>query len=1075
MIILLISIESIFIGFIILGLFRLRFIFGKAPFYAALGLLIYFYFLISKSFSPEFDSGLYISLGSSVLMTGLLFTILLVYIIENALEARKVVMTLIAATVVFSLLQFSLEWLIKFSYIQNRYDLPSSFYQSNLRVLASNLVVLFLDGVIIIYFYEKFHRLKNLLLLRIFFTMAIVLLVNVIVFAIGVAAGNPHFEIIFISSLLTRIIPLLLFSLIVWFYIRFVEKGNVHLDIRRPFKDIFFFLAYNQSYTALFDEKKIAIKAKEDSKAMFELAFKTSPDSVSINRLSDGKYISTNDVFTSITGFTPKDIKDLNPNKIGIWHNTNEMNEFLALLNTNGKVINYEAKFNTKAGAISHGLISAKIIDINGVPHVLSVVRDVTERKKVEKEIKISKAYFQTIFDSTTDAIFIHDGKGEIIDVNSTMCKMYGYENKEEVLRLKFEALSIGKKPYTEKEAISLLKRAKSQSIVSSEWIARHSDGHFFWVEVNIRYVDIVGVNRFLVSVRDIEIQKKAEKEIKQLNRVYEVLSSINKAIVRTSSSKLLLDQICKIIVEKGQFIMAYVGEINPQDSQIKIISSYGETGDYLRYLTANKKSSKQNLGLIERCIATGKLIYSNDIEHDTNIEARTNIALATAYKSSIALPLGIKNHKRNREALIIFSSEKNFFTDKERILLDELSSDISFALDYIEKEKLRKEAENALVEALKKAQESDRLKTAFLHNISHEIRTPMNAIMGFAGLLDNPDISDEEMHYYVSIIKKGGNRMLNTLNDLMTISLLETGNETLNITEYNLVDEVRNIYEFYQPEVTKKGLNFVNQNQEDQQEVIISTDRDKVFAVMSNLIKNAIKYTHEGFIKIGYSITDTGIKFFVEDSGIGVPEERRETIFQRFIQADIEDREAYEGNGLGLSISKSYIEMLGGEIVLKSEVGKGSTFTVFIPTTINATTITSEKTENTAATDKIRLDLTVLIVEDDTVSELYLRAILRSLDCKVLTATNGYEAIEQVRQNPDIDIVLMDLKMPEMDGYKATAEIRKTNKEIIIIAQTAYALSGDREKALAVGCNWYVTKPINQTILIELLQKYSN
>ena len=166
---------------------------------------------------------------------------------------------------------------------------------------------------------------------------------------------------------------------------------------------------------------------------------------------------------------------------------------------------------------------------------------------------------------------------------------------------------------------------------------------------------------------------------------------------------------------------------------------------------------------------------------------------------------------------------------------------------------------------------------------------------------------------------------------------------------------------------------------------------------------------------------------------------------------------------------------MLGGEIMLKSEVGKGSTFTVFIPTTINTTTIKSEKTENNTATDKIRLDLTVLIVEDDTVSELYLRAILRSLNCKVLSATNGYEAIAQVRQNPDIDIVLMDLKMPEMDGYKATTEIRKTNKDIIIIAQTAYALSGDREKALAVGCNWYITKPINQTILIELLQKYSN
>jgi len=239
---------------------------------------------------------------------------------------------------------------------------------------------------------------------------------------------------------------------------------------------------------------------------------------------------------------------------------------------------------------------------------------------------------------------------------------------------------------------------------------------------------------------------------------------------------------------------------------------------------------------------------------------------------------------------------------------------------------------------AKEKAEESERLKSAFLANMSHEIRTPMNGILGFVGLLKEPRLTGEEQLEYIGIIEKSGVRLLNIINDIVDISKIEAGQMVVNIQETNINEQIEYIYTFFQPEFERKGLQLSFKNALSSKEAVIKTDREKIYAILINLVKNAIKYTNEGAIEFGYKLKTENsfpvLEFFIKDTGIGVPIDRQEAIFERFIQADISDKMALQGAGLGLSISKAYVEMLGGNIRVESEPGKGSAFYFTIPYT---------------------------------------------------------------------------------------------------------------------------------------------
>ncbi len=401
-----------------------------------------------------------------------------------------------------------------------------------------------------------------------------------------------------------------------------------------------------------------------------------------------------------------------------------------------------------------------------------------------------------------------------------------------------------------------------------------------------------------------------------------------------------------------------------------------------------------------------------------------------------------------------------------------------------------QKISEEALVKALQQAEESDRLKSAFLANMSHEIRTPMNGILGFADLLKEPDLTGEEQNKYVNIIERSGERMLNIINDLIDISKIEAGQMEVVISETNIREQAEYLHTFFKPEMDKKGLEFITSFPTINPPFVFRTDREKLYAIITNLLKNAIKYTKRGSIEFGYklmaennivlgsapdgTVVETPVlQFYIKDTGIGIPANRIDAIFERFIQADIEDKNAMEGAGLGLAISKAYVAMLVGQIWVESSEGEGSTFYFAIPDQpFEKKTIALEKTVSSQNIKATQRKLKILVAEDDETSEMHLSILLQDVAKEIYYARSGTEAVSMCENNPDLDLILMDIKMPLLDGYDASREIRKFNSDVIIIAQTAYALSGDREKALDAGCNDYITKPINKEKLIKLIRK---
>jgi len=388
------------------------------------------------------------------------------------------------------------------------------------------------------------------------------------------------------------------------------------------------------------------------------------------------------------------------------------------------------------------------------------------------------------------------------------------------------------------------------------------------------------------------------------------------------------------------------------------------------------------------------------------------------------------------------------------------------------------KQKTSELLKAKNQAEESDRLKSAFLANMSHEIRTPMNGILGFSNLLKKPNLTGKEQQAYINIIEKSGARMLNIINDIISISKVESGQMEVLISDSNINDQIEFIYNFFKPEFEGKRMELVYKNGLSSKDSVIRTDREKLYAILSNLVKNAIKYSDNGIIEFGYELIESEntkhLKFYVKDNGIGIPKERQKAIFERFVQADYSDKRAFQGAGLGLSISKAYVEMLGGRIWVESASGQGSAFYFTIPYhSIDKQEINVDLAVATSKTEIQKRKLKILIVDDDEISRKLIRLIVDLFDSEFLKAKNGLEAVQICLNNPDLDLILMDIKMPEMDGYEATKKIRQFNSQVIIIAQTAYALDADREKAIAIGCNDYLTKPIDKNQLLNLVKNY--
>lgn len=380
-----------------------------------------------------------------------------------------------------------------------------------------------------------------------------------------------------------------------------------------------------------------------------------------------------------------------------------------------------------------------------------------------------------------------------------------------------------------------------------------------------------------------------------------------------------------------------------------------------------------------------------------------------------------------------------------------------------------RKEFEEQLILAKNKAEESDRLKSAFLANVSHEIRTPMNGIMGFAQMLANPDVTFEKRKFYSEIITNNCNQLLSILNDILDVSKIETGQMKIYNEAVNINNVMLEMTSFFKPHATKSNISLFSKKEVPDEFAIVNTDLTKLRQIFTNLLSNAIKFTSRGVVEFGYSLKKDNIEFYVKDTGIGILSDLQDKIFDRFRQAETSFTKHYGGTGLGLSISKGYVELMGGKIWLESEINKGTTFFFSIPIckTDKIYKYNSDFEENN---EKL---ITVLIAEDEEINFLFIEEILLPFQYKLLHAKNGQEAIEIFEKNKSINLILMDVKMPIKNGFEATEAIRIINSKVPVIAQTAYALSEDIEKLKKFGFNDILTKPMTEKGLLDIIKKY--
>ncbi|OFX62166.1 MAG: hypothetical protein A2046_10070 [Bacteroidetes bacterium GWA2_30_7] len=370
------------------------------------------------------------------------------------------------------------------------------------------------------------------------------------------------------------------------------------------------------------------------------------------------------------------------------------------------------------------------------------------------------------------------------------------------------------------------------------------------------------------------------------------------------------------------------------------------------------------------------------------------------------------------------------------------------------------------LTEAKEKAEESNRLKTAFLQNMSHEIRTPMNAIVGFSNILDRTDLSPEKRKSFTTIIINSSNQLLSIVTDILTISSIETSQEKINIEKVCINNIIVEMLSIFKNQANNQNISIYAKQHLTNKQSEIYTDKTKITQILSNLISNSLKFTHEGFVEFGYILKDNFLEFYVKDSGIGIKPEMQEKIFERFRQAEIGTRRHYGGTGLGLSISKGFIELLGGKIWVKSEINNGSIFYFTLPYKPVYEIDNSKANQKENAT-------TVLVAEDEEYNFLFIEELLIDMHLKLIHAKNGKETVEICKSNPNINLILMDIKMPVMDGHSAAIQIKEFLPDLPIIAQSAYALQYEKEKYNGVAFDDYITKPIQEEDLKHKVMKY--
>ena len=660
-----------------------------------------------------------------------------------------------------------------------------------------------------------------------------------------------------------------------------------------------------------------------------------------------------------------------------------------------------------------------------------------------EKGVAEQKAWneskkFEQLFEGVDEAIFVHELGGKIIKVNRKAAERLEYTKEE------LETMCIADivAPEFRGRLKERLQKLGFTGEGSFESLHLTKNGKKVPVAVCVNVVDFDNKKVVLGSARDITLRKQYENQLIEAKN----LTEKNEAELQT-----IFNKVPSTIIVFDEYTC--IQRINE-----KGILKFNKQGESVR----NKK-----IGEIINCVtAAGKEVNCGENENCLNCKLRA------------AINKTIKNGKRYNKKEVALSLFENGMAVKRTLLLSTsvlknngTTSYIATLDDITE----RKNMENELVAAKEKAEVSEKLKTAFLNNISHEIRTPLNGLLGFLDFFeDHPEnLSKEQRQIFISTMRKSGDRLIHTVEDIIEASKLDTGLIEFSQNRFQLKELTDKLQkDVLQYAGAKIGFRYEPDLQ--LQEKYIETDKSKLYKVLRNLLDNAFKFTLNGEVRLEIRHRKNKLLFAVEDSGIGISKKDIDVIFDPFRQADINLTRGFEGNGLGLTIAYKLVQFLGGRLRVKSKEGEGSRFYFSIPQAFIATSgqTISGKPENKNVAKGSLHGKTVLVAEDDDTNYLFMEAVMAKEGCRLLRARNGREAVELSRENQQVDMIIMDLKMPVMNGIEATLKIKELNPSVPIIAHSAHVLNNEREQSLAAGCSDYLPKPAKKKELLMTLEK---